>query len=58
MSRNRRNAVTNTITKCAQRIKINPEDSKTCVDLIEMCTAILEIAGEHNGFVYADGEER
>ena len=47
MSRNRRTAVTNTITKCAQMIKTNPEELKTCVDIIEMCTSILEISGKY-----------
>lgn len=42
----RRTSLANTITKCAGIIKKQPEELKTCVDIIEMCTEILEIAGE------------
>lgn len=47
LSPNRRSAIANTISKCAEMIKKHPEEVKTCVELIEMCTEILEIAGEY-----------
>lgn len=45
LSPRRRAAIANTIAKCAKIIKKEPEEIKTCVDIIEMCTEILEIAG-------------
>ena len=45
LSPQRRAALANTITKCANIIKNQPAEVKTCVDIIEMCTEILEIAG-------------
>lgn len=47
LSHRRRAAVANTITKCANILKKEPTEIKTCVDIIEMCTEILEIAGRH-----------
>ncbi|KND95379.1 hypothetical protein TOPH_00437 [Tolypocladium ophioglossoides CBS 100239] len=44
LSPQRRAALANTITKCANIIKNEPTEVKTCVDIIEMCTEILEIA--------------
>ncbi|KAG5969766.1 hypothetical protein E4U58_001092 [Claviceps cyperi] len=44
LSPRRRAAVANTITKCANILKKDPLEVKTCVDIIEMCTEILEIA--------------
>ncbi|KAM4054792.1 hypothetical protein HRG_005614 [Hirsutella rhossiliensis] len=44
LSPQRRSAIANTITKCANIIKKQPSEIKTCVDIIEMCTEILEIA--------------
>ncbi|EFY87767.1 hypothetical protein MAC_06134 [Metarhizium acridum CQMa 102] len=44
LSPRRRAAVANTITKCANILKKDPSEVKTCVDIIEMCTEILEIA--------------
>ncbi|KAK7397597.1 hypothetical protein QQX98_013031 [Neonectria punicea] len=44
LSPKRRSAIANTISKCADMIKRQPEELKTCVDIIEMCTEILEIA--------------
>ncbi|KAL7941719.1 hypothetical protein V8C42DRAFT_334614 [Trichoderma barbatum] len=44
LSRNRRSAIANTITKCAGIIKKQPEEITTCVEVIEMCTELLEIA--------------
>ncbi|KAH0499489.1 hypothetical protein TgHK011_006683 [Trichoderma gracile] len=44
LSPNRRSAIANTITKCAGIIKKQPEELTTCVDVIEMCTELLEIA--------------
>ncbi|KAH7170571.1 hypothetical protein EDB81DRAFT_909187 [Dactylonectria macrodidyma] len=44
LSPKRRSAIANTISKCADMIKKEPEELKTCVDIIEMCTEILEIA--------------
>lgn len=46
LSPKRRSAVANTIAKCAKIIKKEPGEVKTCVDIIEMCTEILEIAGK------------
>ena len=45
LSPRRRTAVANTITKCASILKKDPTEVKTCVDIIEMCTEILDIAG-------------
>lgn len=45
LSPRRRAAVANTITKCANILKKDPSEVKTCVDIIEMCTEILDIAG-------------
>lgn len=47
LSPKRRGAIANTISKCADMIKKQPEELKTCVDIIEMCTEILEIAGRY-----------
>ncbi|KAM0250545.1 hypothetical protein ACHAQJ_008555 [Trichoderma viride] len=44
LSPNRRAAIANTITKCAGIIKKQPEEITTCVEVIEMCTELLEIA--------------
>ncbi|KAG5979546.1 hypothetical protein E4U55_005028 [Claviceps digitariae] len=44
LSPRRRAAVANTITKCANILKKDPSEVKTCVDIIEMCTEILDIA--------------
>ncbi|KAI5465847.1 hypothetical protein BGZ63DRAFT_437542 [Mariannaea sp. PMI_226] len=44
LSPKRRAAIADTISKCADRIKRDPEELKTCLDVIEMCTEILEIA--------------
>ncbi|UNI14437.1 hypothetical protein JDV02_001066 [Purpureocillium takamizusanense] len=44
LSPQRRAAVANTISKCAAIIKKQPSEVKTCVEIIEMCTEILEIA--------------
>ncbi|KAH7251947.1 hypothetical protein BKA59DRAFT_543678 [Fusarium tricinctum] len=44
LSPRRRESVAGTIAKCARMIKKDPQESKTCVDIIEMCTEILEIA--------------
>ncbi|KAG6008596.1 hypothetical protein E4U21_004236 [Claviceps maximensis] len=44
LSPRRRAAVANTITKCANILKKDPSEIKTCVDIIEMCTEILDIA--------------
>ncbi|KAK2592880.1 hypothetical protein QQS21_009412 [Conoideocrella luteorostrata] len=44
LSPKRRAAVANTITKCANILKRDPAEVKTCVDVIEMCTEILDIA--------------
>ncbi|KAK5990297.1 hypothetical protein PT974_08564 [Cladobotryum mycophilum] len=44
LSPNRRAAIANTITKCAGIIKKQPDELKTCLDIIEMCTEILEVA--------------
>ncbi|RFU81437.1 hypothetical protein TARUN_749 [Trichoderma arundinaceum] len=46
LSPNRRAAIANTITKCAGIIKKQPEEIATCVEVIEMCTELLEIAGK------------
>lgn len=46
LSPQRRAAIADTITKCANMIKKKPKELKTCVDIIEMCTEVLEIAGE------------
>lgn len=46
LSPNRRGAIADTISKCANMIKRSPEELKTCLDIIEMCTEILEVAGE------------
>lgn len=45
LSPKRRESVATTISKCANMIKKDPSEVKTCVDIIEMCTEILEIAG-------------
>jgi hypothetical protein len=45
LSPKRRESVATTISKCANMIKKDPQELKTCVDIIEMCTEILEIAG-------------
>lgn len=45
-SPNRRTSLAATISKCAMILKKDQEEVKTCVDIIEMCTEILEIAGE------------
>lgn len=45
-SPNRRASLAATISKCAMILKKDPEEVKTCVDIIEMCTEILEVAGE------------
>lgn len=45
-SPNRRTSLAATISKCAGILKKQPEEVKTCVDIIEMCTEILEIAGK------------
>lgn len=56
LSPQRRTAIANTITKCAEMIKKQPAELKTCVDIIEMCTEILEIAGELiNRLVFGKG---
>ncbi|GAB0139441.1 hypothetical protein EsHS_00000094 [Epichloe bromicola] len=47
LSPRRRAAVANTITKCANILKKDPSEVKTCVDIIEMCTEILDIAGKN-----------
>ncbi|KYK58298.1 hypothetical protein DCS_05311 [Drechmeria coniospora] len=44
LSPHRRTAIANTIAKCANIIKKDPSELRTCVDVIEMCTEILEIA--------------
>ncbi|RMJ03781.1 hypothetical protein CDV36_014695 [Fusarium kuroshium] len=44
LSPKRRESVATTISKCANMIKKDPSEVKTCVDIIEMCTEILEIA--------------
>ncbi|KAF5024277.1 hypothetical protein F66182_3645 [Fusarium sp. NRRL 66182] len=44
LSPRRRESVAETIAKCARMIKKEPQELKTCVDIIEMCTEILEIA--------------
>ncbi|KAL5599817.1 hypothetical protein FOVSG1_007629 [Fusarium oxysporum f. sp. vasinfectum] len=44
LSPRRRESVAATIAKCARMINKDPQESKTCVDIIEMCTEILEIA--------------
>ncbi|KAF4462161.1 hypothetical protein FALBO_11026 [Fusarium albosuccineum] len=44
LSPKRRESVASTISKCANLIKKEPQELKTCVDIIEMCTEILEIA--------------
>ncbi|KAH7172265.1 hypothetical protein DER46DRAFT_184494 [Fusarium sp. MPI-SDFR-AT-0072] len=44
LSPRRRESVAVTIAKCARMINKDPQESKTCVDIIEMCTEILEIA--------------
>ncbi|EHK15441.1 uncharacterized protein TRIVIDRAFT_228475 [Trichoderma virens Gv29-8] len=44
LSPNRRAAIANTITKCANILKSQPTEVATCVDVIEMCTELLEIA--------------
>ncbi|CAF3465953.1 hypothetical protein HYE67_007392 [Fusarium culmorum] len=44
LSPKRRESVAATIAKCARMINKDPQESKTCVDIIEMCTEILEIA--------------
>lgn len=46
LSPRHRAAVANTISKCANILKKDPSEVKTCVDIIEMCTEILEIAGK------------
>lgn len=46
MSTHRRTAIANTITKCAGILKNQPNEVATCVDVIEMCTELLEIAGQ------------
>lgn len=46
LSPKRRAAIANTITKCANIIKNQPTEIPTCVDVIEMCTELLEIAGQ------------
>lgn len=48
LSRNRRASIANTIQKCAGLLKKSPEEITTCVDVIEMCTELLEIAGEQH----------
>lgn len=45
-SPNRRTSLAATISKCAMILKKDQEEVKTCVDIIEMCTEILEIAGK------------
>ncbi|KAG5929875.1 hypothetical protein E4U53_002348 [Claviceps sorghi] len=45
LSPRRRAAVANTIAKCANILRKDPSEVKTCVDIIEMCTEILDIAG-------------
>ncbi|KAM5351584.1 hypothetical protein ACJ41O_004307 [Fusarium nematophilum] len=44
LSPRRRESVATTIAKCAHMIKKGPQELKTCVEIIEMCTEILEIA--------------
>ncbi|KAM0346799.1 hypothetical protein ACHAPU_005139 [Fusarium lateritium] len=44
LSPRRRESVAGTIAKCARMIKKDTQELKTCVDIIEMCTEILEIA--------------
>ncbi|PHH84447.1 hypothetical protein CDD83_1932 [Cordyceps sp. RAO-2017] len=44
LSPQRRAAIANTIAKCANILKKDQTEVKTCVDIIEMCTEILEIA--------------
>ncbi|KAL7927762.1 hypothetical protein ACQKWADRAFT_308493 [Trichoderma austrokoningii] len=44
LSPNRRASIANTIQKCAGLLKKSPEELTTCVDVIEMCTELLEIA--------------
>ncbi|KAM0481362.1 hypothetical protein ACHAPX_003466 [Trichoderma viride] len=44
LSPNRRASIANTIQKCAGLLKKSPEEITTCVDVIEMCTELLEIA--------------
>ena len=46
LSPQRRSAISTTIQKCAQIMKKSPDEAKNCIDLIEMCTEILEIAGK------------
>uniref|UniRef100_A0A0D2XDE9 Uncharacterized protein n=1 Tax=Fusarium oxysporum (strain Fo5176) TaxID=660025 RepID=A0A0D2XDE9_FUSOF len=50
LSPRRRESVAATIAKCARMINKDPQESKTCVDIIEMCTEILEIAGYQTQF--------
>lgn len=59
LSPQRRSAIDDTIAKCANIIKRQPSEIKACVDIIEMCTEILEIAGTsavelHEGPLCAD----
>ncbi|PHH63032.1 hypothetical protein CDD81_6363 [Ophiocordyceps australis] len=44
LSPKRRTSIANTIAKCAEIIKKEPDEVRTCVDIIEMCTEVLEIA--------------
>ena len=37
--------IANTISKCATKLKKEPDEMKNCVELIQVCTEILEIAG-------------
>ncbi|KAG6025060.1 hypothetical protein E4U19_003398 [Claviceps sp. Clav32 group G5] len=52
LSPRRRAAVANTITKCANILKKDPSEVKTCVDIIEMCTEILDIADRQTSTEY------
>ncbi|KAG5941566.1 hypothetical protein E4U60_007824 [Claviceps pazoutovae] len=57
LSPRRRAAVANTITKCANILKKDPSEVKTCVDIIEMCTEILDIAGRNLNFIARSQED-
>lgn len=52
LSPKRRESVAATIAKCARMINKEPQESKTCVDIIEMCTEILEVAGKYGPAPY------
>ncbi|KAJ2905930.1 uncharacterized protein MKZ38_003718 [Zalerion maritima] len=46
LSPNKRQAITNTIAKCASYMRRKPEEVKNCIDILQTCTEILSIAGE------------